>query len=244
MTETVSLLPHTAILAAFLVAGAAAVQGTVGFGMALLSAPLLVLLDPLYVPGPIIAAALALTTLIALRDRSAMDVHGMGWALAGRVLGTTLALAVLGALDPGTFGVFFGVLVICAVGISAAGFSLRPTPRITFAAGALSGFMGTASSIGGPPMALVYQRSNGKKLRGTLSGYFAVGAAISLVALAAVHRFGLPEMERSLVLVPAAVAGYLLSCRTAPALDRLSVRPAVLVLSGVAALAVLLRAVV
>ena len=48
-------------------------------------------------------------------------------------------------------------------------------------AGAASGVMGTATAIGGPPMALVWQRNSGARLRGTMSGFFLVGSAMSLV---------------------------------------------------------------
>ena len=51
-------------------------------------------------------------------------------------------------------------------------------------AGATSGVLGTATSIGGPPMALVWQNSSGPKLRGTMSGFFLVGSVLSIAVLA------------------------------------------------------------
>ena len=44
--------------------------------------------------------------------------------------------------------------------------------------------MATAAGLGGPPVALVYQRANGLRLRGTLAAYFIVGTVMSLSALA------------------------------------------------------------
>ena len=52
-------------------------------------------------------------------------------------------------------------------------------------AGATSGVLGTATAIGGPPMALVWQRKSGARLRGTMSGFFLVGSVMSIAALAA-----------------------------------------------------------
>ena len=50
--------------------------------------------------------------------------------------------------------------------------------------------MGTISSVGGPPVALLYQDERGSEVRGTLSSIFAVGALFSLVVLAVVGEFG------------------------------------------------------
>ena len=50
-------------------------------------------------------------------------------------------------------------------------------------AGLLSGFAGTATSIGGPPLALLYQHSDRPGVRTTLAVYFTTGAAISLTGL-------------------------------------------------------------
>ena len=56
-------------------------------------------------------------------------------------------------------------------------------------AGALSGFMGTIVSIGGPPIALLYQNESGPSLRGTLSAFFVVGVALAIIGLCAVRTF-------------------------------------------------------
>ena len=55
------------------VTAAACIQGAIGFGMALIAAPLLVLIEPDPVPGPLISSSLVLVSLIALRDRAHVD---------------------------------------------------------------------------------------------------------------------------------------------------------------------------
>jgi hypothetical protein len=52
-----------------------------------------------------------------------------------------------------------GLGVLLAVGLSMVTARLRPTPGTLVSAGFASGFMGWRASIGGPPMALVYQRA-------------------------------------------------------------------------------------
>jgi uncharacterized membrane protein YfcA len=131
-------------------------------------------------------------------------------------------------------GLAVGGLVLTAVAMSATGMRLVPTPRTVGWAGFLSGFMGTASSIGGPPLALVYQHAPGPRLRATLAGYFVIGGAMSLAALALVGRFGRHEIELAGALLPGALLGFAVSGRLLPLVDRGHTRKAVL---GMAALA-------
>jgi uncharacterized membrane protein YfcA len=71
--------------------------------------------------------------------------------------------------------------------------------------------LGTATAIGGPPMALVWQRSEGARLRSTMSGFFLVGSVMSIIALAATGAVTGHTMAMFAILIPAAVAGYVLS---------------------------------
>jgi hypothetical protein len=101
--------------------------------------------------------------------------------------------------------------------------------------------MATTSSIGGPPIALLYQDTQGGRIRGTLSGFFLVGLVISLGALSFVGRFGRPEIRATLYLLPAVGAGFLLSTRVAAFLDRGHTRKAILWSSGLAGIAVVVQ---
>lgn len=230
---------HVAAAAAVFVG--ALLQGAVGFGFALISAPILFMIDERLVPGPIIVAATALTSLSAHRDWHAVDFIGLKWGLAGRLPGTLLGALVLFALPPDGLAAPLGAIVLLAVAISASGVRVDPDPRNLVAAGVLSGFMGTTSSIGGPPMAMVYQHSSGERLRGTLGVYFVVGAVMSLVALAAVGRFGAYELKWGVALLPSTVLGFVLSKRLTVLLDGGYTRIAVLAVSATGAVIVVLR---
>ncbi len=154
---------------------AAVVQSAAGFGLALVSAPLLLLIYGPFVPGPMMAAGMVLTTFILVREHQHVDVSGVTFALIGRVAGTAGAAGFLLVASEASFDIAFAALVMFAVILSAAGVRPRPNPRNAVIAGTLSGLMGTISSIGGPPMALLYQSSGAARLRGTLAGYFLLG---------------------------------------------------------------------
>ena len=104
--------------------------------------------------------------------------------------------------------------------------------------------------MGGPPMALVYQNEQASKIRGTLNAIFTIGTPISLIGLwwagqrpNAAVRFGVPEMTLGVLMMPAAVVGFLLSRYTAARLNDRHTRPAILALAAVTALVVIIRSV-
>lgn len=218
-------------LAALIIGAGALVQGSIGFGMNVVAAPLLVLIDKTLVPGPTLACAVILTLLLTVRERAHIEMTGLGWALAGRLPGTVLGGLALVVLSTRGLTVLFGILVLAAVALSG-GWHIPKNPWTLSTAGAVSGFMSMTTSIGGPPMAIVYQRSSGSTLRGTLSGYFLVGGLVSLVGLAVVGRFGPEEMAATLLLLPGMAVGLWLSRWTGHVLDRTWLRPAVLVVAG------------
>jgi len=101
--------------------------------------------------------------------------------------------------------------------------------------------MGTLSSVGGPPMALLYQDAKGPKIRATLAGFFILGTNISLAALILVGNFGWMELLASLTLVPGVLLGYLLSGKVKGWLDKGYMRPAILAVCAASAIAVIAK---
>jgi uncharacterized membrane protein YfcA len=228
-------------MAVAVVATGAAVQASLGFGLSLIAAPLLLLIDRALVPGPLLAAAILLSILMAIRDHASIDVSGFRWGLAGRLLGTIPAVATLAVLSAQGFDLIFGVLVILAVVLSLIHPQVRPTRNMVFAAGTLSGYMGTISSIGGPPLALVYQHAEGARIRGTLSSLFLFGCIASLVGVWTAGLFDARQAWLAVGLLPGALLGFAISRWTVRWVDRGATRTLVLVLSLASACAVLAR---
>lgn len=241
--RTMSILPELfgLGLASVALGVGALVQGAVGFGLALVAAPLCVLIEPRLVPGPILAVSCVLTVLVWVRERRDMDLRGAAWALIGRVPGTVAGALILVSVSQTTLSVLFATIVLVGVLLTAVGPRVRPTPRTLLVAGALGGVMGTVASIGGPPMALVLQHETGARLRGTLAVYFTVGSAMSLAVLAGVGRFGAWEFMATAALTPGVLLGYLASRSFTSWLDAGRTRGAVLVVSATSALALMIR---
>ncbi len=236
MTLTVFLLAFAVLMVG------SAVQGVAGFGANLLAAPILVLIDPSLVPGPLIVSAVALNVLIARGSRGDHPWRAMKWANVGQVVGAICGAVVLGLVPTDQLAVFFAVMVLVAVGLGATGFAPRRTPATMGAAGATAGFMGTSVGIGGPAIALVHVGSAGEELRAALSRFFFLGTFVSITALTAVDRFGSTDLVAGILLIPGVLAGYGISRRYTEHFDRRRLRVIVLVLSAISAIAALTRA--
>lgn len=238
------MAPEAFAICFFVTTVAAVVHGSAGMGFALIAAPVLVLIDPALVPGPLLAAGLTLTVLMAVRERHAVDLKGLGWALVGAGAGCAAAIPVLRALTPTQFAIVFATLLIVAVVMSAAGFHLAPSPKVNIGGGLASGFMGTISTVGGPPMALIYQRESGATLRSTLAVYFTFAGLMSVSALYFAGKMGTHDVVLGGYLAPGLILGYFLSSFTKPFVDQRFLRPMVLVLATAAAVAVVIKAII
>jgi uncharacterized protein len=231
------------LLAGLAVACGACLQGSIGFGfgLGLLATPIVALVDPSMVPGPLVLVAGLLTLLVLARDREQVDLGGVGWALAGRVPGTVLGAFAVAALPERPLLITLGVLILLGVALSVAGWVVARTAKILVLAGALSGVMATAASIGGPPIALAYQDTSGPALRGTLSAFFLFGSVLSVLSLTAFGQFGARQLVVALLLVPFMLVGAALSSLAARHLDPARTRAVVLSVSALSAVALLVR---
>lgn len=239
---TFPVTPGQLAIAFVVVTIGAAVQGSIGFGLAVVSAPVLLLLDPMFVPGPLLLAAMLLVMLIAHRDRAEAVTRDVPLGILGRVLGTIPAAYALAVLPATAYDLLFASMVLLAVVLSFFGWHIRPTRVNVVAAATLSGFAGTVSSLGGAPMALVYQAESGPRIRGTMSAIFTAGTIISLTGLWWVGYFGLVEMMVGLALMPGILVGFSLSRYTSRIIDAYHTRPAILAVSALSAVAILIRA--
>ena len=224
------------VLATLLAAIAACVQGTIGFGLALTSAPLLALIDPAFVPGPLLVASAPPAMAALLREREHADVRGGAAAFAGRLPGTAVGAVAVAALPVLALHVAIGVFVLLAVAASLWAPAFRPTTRVLLGAGVVSGVTGTVAAIGGPPIALVYQHAGGPAIRATLSLYFLFGAALSVTALWLAGTFGHHEVVLSAVLLPGTIIGFLGSGPVLRRIDPTRLRGLVLTAAAFSAL--------
>ena len=231
------------VTATLIVAVGAAVQGSVGFGLGVIGAPILILIEPRLVPAPILLDAFLLTLLVTVREWKHVRVADLSWSVPGRLLGTALAVWLLKAIPETRLQFTMGLFMLLAVGMTMVGPRVRVGRRSLFGAGTLAGVMSTITSMGGPPMALLYLHVEGGRLRGTLAAFFSLGVVLSLGGLFLVGRFGWTEVRLAGQLLPGVLLGFALSAWTASRLDKRQTRAVVLTISAVAGVVVVLKGV-
>ena len=186
-------------------------QGSTGVGFALVVSPVLALLAPNLVPGCVLILMLPLNVYVAHREWRAIDWRGVSWITLGRCAGGVVGLGVLAVLSAAALRLFVGIATLLTAfgSMLTSDFALRPT--VFIGAGIITGITETATGIGGPPMALVYQHQPGPVLRATLAVCFLLGELLSLLLLALSGRLDEGQISAAIRLLPALVAGGLVS---------------------------------
>jgi uncharacterized protein len=222
------------------VAAGAVIQGSIGFGYALLAVPAMVLLLPWAVPVTPLFLALPMTLLMSAREWRSIDLGGFALITAGRLLGTVAGVVLLVLAPKGYLSMLTGLLILTA----ALGSFLKPTfevnKRTRLAGGVASGVVGTVAALGGTPLALVYQDRSGAELRSTLAISFVVGIAMSLVGLGLAGQVEGRHVLLALQLLPCMLVGLWVSRWVVERLDERWLRPAVLAFAAAAGLVIIL----
>lgn len=226
-------------LLAAVVLVAACLQGSIGFGMGMVAAPFIAMVDPALLPVSVILLALVVTSVVVLLDRGSLDLRGATWALAGRVPGSLAGAALVAVLAPAALSWIVAATVLLGVAVSLRGWRPRVTRTTQAVAGALSGIMGTTTSIGGAPMAIIWQASEGPRLRGTMAAFFLVGSGLSLAALFTLGAVPQRALVFAAWMLLPALAGLALSRYVNRFLDRRRTRALALAASGLGAAALI-----
>ena len=227
------------LLALVAVFAGAIIQGSIGFGFSLTAVPTLALVRPEAVPVTILCLAIPMTGFMALNERRQINLPAFAWITGGRIPGTVIGAALLVIVPDDSLARFLGIFIITAVLASFIGPSFSPTRGTQLSGGVASGIMSTAAALGGPPLALVNQRSSGPKLRSTLALSFLVGILMSLTVLIVTNHVAVWHLFLALKLLPALILGLLTSHWIASLLDERWLRPAVLGFAAISGLFVL-----
>jgi uncharacterized protein len=134
----------------------------------------------------------------------------------------------------------FGTLIAIAVALSVSGWRIAFSRISVAAMSGVSGMMGTITSVGAPPMALIYQDRSARTARPTLATFFAFGCALSLVGLYATGWAGPHDLALAITMLPAMFAGIVAARFLRGRFDA-RYRPALLAISGMAAIVLIAR---
>ena len=227
-------------LLAVTVALAAFVQGSTGLGFALISTPVIGLTQPELLPVAVLVLMVPLNIYVAGRERTSVDIRGVGWVSAGRLAGTVGGLAVLITIPTSSLNLLVGGCMVLAAVASLFTPSFTPARSALATAGVVTGVTETATGVGGPPLALMYQHKAANVLRSTVAVCFLIGEVLSITLLLLTGEASTRQFVTAALLLPALAAGAILSHYVHHRLHGPRMRIAVLVFALVSGLALLI----
>jgi len=218
------------------------IQTALGFGMAVVAAPIIVLIEPQWVPVVLTFTALPLCALNTWNQRDALEIKTMILPLLTRIPGTTLGVWLLLQLDTTGLRILVSLCVLLAVLITLVSGKFTATRSHLGWAGFFSGITGTTTSIGGPPMALVMQHGHPRTVRANISLFFTYGCIVSIIGYAVAGILNIELLIDSLSFLPCTLIGFYYGIRLRGYVDGDKFRPLILGLCTVAALVALIGA--
>ncbi|MEI8616253.1 sulfite exporter TauE/SafE family protein [Shewanella sp. PP-He15 brown] len=236
--------PQTLALASLVVFLGALTQSLIGFGLAVVASPLLYIVDPDLVPGPVIAMGFTIALLTLFRERGHLEFNGLQYALLGRVPGGFIGASLLLFAPQPILGLSIAAIVAVAVILSLYKFSLPVNKKTLFGAGVVSGIFGNIAAIGGPPMAILLSGKDASQFRAALSAFFIFSSTIAMVILAITGLLELKHLWLSLMLLPSVLLGYLVAGRLVGSVDKDKTKMATLVLCSISALVLTVKSVI
>jgi uncharacterized membrane protein YfcA len=193
------------------------IRSTFGFGEALVAVPLLALRLPVAVAAPLaVAMSVLVAADIVAQDWRNIHLRSAGWLIISALLGIPLGLLMLTHMDDRVIRIILGLLII---GFSA--YSLIAAQRLhlkhdhmtlLLAAGFVSGILGGAYGMNGPPLAIygALRRWSPQHFRATLQAYFLPVSLAGLIGFGATGLLNRQVANDFVLCVPAAVVAILL----------------------------------
>ncbi|MGX5820678.1 sulfite exporter TauE/SafE family protein [Chitinophaga lutea] len=186
------------------------VRSTFGFGESLIAVPLFVLFIPLHIAVPLsVLMSIFVAAVVVVQDHRAIHFNSAKWLILYALLGIPVGLLILSYGNEYWVKIGLGILII--------GYSIftlqakhtatleRDSPFWLFICGFLSGVLGGAYGINGPPL-VVYGNKSGwsaQHFRATLQAYFLPASFIGVVGYAIQGLLGWTVIKYFLICIPA-----------------------------------------
>lgn len=202
------------------------VQGCMGFGLAMIVAPPMLLVMPADVVVPSMTMASLLNTATAAWSlRAHVQPRTVGPLAFGSFLGIPLGIYLLHTLDGPVFKTGVGALMVVLAALLLSGWrwQMRNPRRALIPVGFTSGFLGGSISIAGPPIVLFLSNLGitRDQFRANSLGFFALNGVAALAGFA-ISGLLTPEVAwYALGLIPAVFLGTQVGLRLATRLSQL-----------------------
>ncbi|WP_353808251.1 sulfite exporter TauE/SafE family protein [Agromyces sp. SYSU T00194] len=231
------------VVAGLVVAVATVVQRLTGMGFGIVAVPLLALVAPDVGILAILLVTVLVMAAVTWIERDALDRPALLVASAASLPGIAVGTWLAAHLPLRATHLAIGAIVVAGSIIALAGWR-APAGRASLVAGALAaGVLTPVAALPGPPIALAYRPDDVRRMRTTLSAFFAFGAVVSVGALLVAGATDAPgELLRAAALAPAVAVGLVVAIPLVRRMPAPTVRVATLVLSLASGAALFLRA--
>lgn len=224
----------------FVVTVGAIVQFGVGMGFGVVASPIMALIEPKLVPVPSLYIGFFTSLGAAYSARNTISWPEVKLFATGRLIGSAIASIILISLtNEKHFLLFFGSTILLALALNLSGFTIPFNRWTLFLVSKISGIMATITSVGGPPVALLYS-SRAPESRGTIGAFFTFGSLFALGALYISGWAGWDETLYTLLLLPPVITGMVIGKRLKGRLDH-RFRSILLTLSALASITLIIR---
>lgn len=215
------------------------IQSVIGFGMGVVVSPFILLIQPSLMPSAILLIGMFTSAIVWYQYRSAFSPHILIFACLGRMPGTLIAAYVLMVISANQLEIVLGFTVLLAVILSIVKLRLVPTSLNLVIAGFISGVVGTATGIGGPPLAILIQDEEPESIRANLAAFFCLTGAVSLIALHYSGRFTMADFTLCLWLLPAPIIASFMAYKLRNKINKQVVHYGVLIICSLSAIVAL-----
>lgn len=193
------------------------IRSTFGFGEALVAVPLLLLYLPITIAVPLaVMLSVIVALVVVVQDHQQIHFNSAKWLILFALPGIPLGLAILLYVNALWVKLGLGLLMI---GYSLYSLFARNSLRLKtdnwfwlFTCGLLSGILGGAYGINGPPL-VVYgnmRQWSAKHFRATLQAYFLPVSIIGLVGYALKGLINITVLKYFLFALPAVIPAIFL----------------------------------
>lgn len=235
------LAVEAALAGAAIVLFASLVQSSLGFGFGMVALPFMALLMPGLMPQVLVALSAFNAGLVAWRERAHIDWQLVRPLLPSRTLGVLPGAALVAVLSPRALDLVFGLVGVAAVVAVVAPRVHIESLRALIATGVVSGAMGTATGLGGPPLVVAMGARTPTVQRSTMALTLAGGNLLSLIGLGVIGRIGLGDaMATAMLIVPLGL-GFAVSALVVRLVPDRAFRATVIALCAAASVVVLVR---
>ena len=226
-----------------MVAGAVA-QASSGFGITLISAPVLVAVEPAFLPLPMMIGGMTVGLRHLVRERSGIEWSYLSRCLVGMPIGVALGHLATGTLSESGLKVAVGVLIVLAVVLVAVGWAPQSGRWTAPVCGLLVAFGTRVAALPGPPFVILHHDRPPSMIRPNLSALNLVNLVVIVTIMATAGQVTAADLGRGALVAGSAAIGLVVAPPVRRWVDRRWFRPLVLVLAGLGGLAVVVGEVV